>query len=86
MVSEKQLDDTLHIEKVLEEYKVLEPFKAFFNILCEICDEPVKDWDDYNVKLAVEGIGYGHTNCWNSEFGQFRQIAKAIQKFNKDTK
>ncbi len=31
MVSEKQLDDTQHLEKVLEEYKVLEAFKAFLN-------------------------------------------------------
>lgn len=86
LVSEKQLEDTLHLDKVLKEIEVLGPFKAFFNVPCEICHELVKEWDDYNVKLAVESIGCGHTHCWNSQAGQFKQIAKAIQKFKKDTK
>ena len=86
LVSEKQLEDTLHLEEVLKEIEVLEPFKAFFNVPCEICHEPVKEWDDYNVKLAIEGIGCGHTHCWNSQTGQFKQIGKTIQKLKKDTK
>ena len=86
LVSEKQLEDTLHLEKVLKEFEVLEPFKAFFNIPCEICHEPIEEWDDYNIKLTIEGTGCGHTLCWNSQAGQTRQFLKAIQKFKKETK
>ncbi|MBA7691025.1 hypothetical protein ES703_99563 [subsurface metagenome] len=86
LVSEKQLEDTQHLEKVLQEHEVLLPFKAFLNAPCEICHEPVKEWDDYNVKLAIEGIGCGHTHCWKSESGQMKELLKAIQKFKKDTK
>ena len=83
LVSEQQLDDTQHLEKVLGEHEVLLPFKAFLNAPCEICHEPIKEWDDYNVKLAIEGIGCGHTHCWNSEVGRFRELRKAIEKVKK---
>jgi len=86
MVSEKQLEHTQYLEKVLEEYEVLEPFKAFLNVPCEICHEPVTEWGEYNVKLAIQGIGCGHTSCWNSQPGQMRELLKAIQKFKKNTK
>ncbi len=86
MVSEKQLEHTQYLEKVLEEYEVLEPFKAFLNVPCEICHEPVTEWGEYNVKLAIQGLGCGHTFCWNSQPGQMRELLKAIQKFKKNTK
>ena len=83
LVSEKQLEDTLHLEEVLEEYEVLEPFKSFLNVPCEICREPVKEWGDYNVKLAIQGIGCGHTQCWNSELGRLIEFRRAIEKMKK---
>ena len=83
LVSEKQLEDTLHLEELLKEYKVLEPFKAFLNVLCEICHKPIEEWDDYNVRLAIEGIGCGHTSCWKSQAGRFRELRKAIEKVKK---
>ncbi len=83
LVSEKQLEDTQHLEKVLEEHEVLKSFEAFFNIPCELCHEPIEEWDDYNVKLLIEGIGCGHTACWKSEAGQIREIRKAIEKEKK---
>jgi predicted RNA-binding Zn-ribbon protein involved in translation (DUF1610 family) len=86
LVSGKQLEDTQHLGKVLEEYNMLEPFKAFLNVPCEMCHRLVKEWDDYNVKLAIEGTGCGHTSCWNSQIGQWKQLGKAIQKFKKDMK
>ena len=86
LVSEKQLEDTLHLEKVLEEYGVLEPFKAFINMPCDICHEPITEWDDYNVKLAIQGIGCGHTQCWNSEFGRLRELRKTLEQMKRDTK
>ena len=86
LVSGKQLEDTQHLEKVLEQYEVLEPFKAFLKVPCEICHEPVKEWGDYNVKLAIQGIGCGHIACWHSKSGQTKELLKAIQKFKKDMK
>ena len=86
MVSEKQLEGTLHLEEVQKEIEVLEPFKAFLNAPCEMCNESVKEWNTQNVKLAVEGMGCGHTQCWNSQTGQIRQLIKAIQKVQKEIK
>jgi len=77
LVSEKQLEDTLQLEEALKS------FKAFLNTPCEICHESVKEWDDYNVKLAIEGIGCGHTSCWKSELGRLREFRKAIEKVKK---
>ncbi|MFC2019350.1 cell division protein ZapB [Chloroflexota bacterium] len=86
LVSEKQLDDTQRLETVMEELKVLLPFEAFLDVPCEICHELVKEWDDYNIELAIQGIGYGHTHCWRSELGQLREFRKAIEIFKKETK
>ena len=83
LVSEKQLEDTLYLEEVMEECEVFEPFKAFLSVSCEICHEPVKEWDEYNVNLAIEGIGCGHTSCWNSELGRFMELRRAIEKVKK---
>jgi hypothetical protein len=83
LVSEKQIENTRHLEKVLEEYGVLEPFKAFLNVRCEICHEPITEWGDYSVKLAIQGIGCGHTSCWNSEVGRLRELRKALEKVKK---
>ncbi len=35
---------------------------------------------DYSVKLVIQGIGCGHTQCWNSELGRFIELRKAIEK------
>jgi len=86
LVSEQQLENTKNLENVMQEYEVLEPFKAFLNVPCEICHEPVKEWDDYSVKLAIEGTGCGHTSCWKSESGQIKELLKVIRKYKKDTK
>ena len=83
LLSGEQLEDTLHLEKVLEEYEVLEPFKAFLEVPCEICHEPVTEWGDYSVKLAIQGIGCGHTACWNRELGRLIELRKAIEKVKK---
>jgi len=86
LVSEKQLEDTLHLEEVLEEYEVLKPFEAFFTVPCEICHELIGKWDDRNVRLVIQGIGCGHTHCWNSELGQLRELRKTIEQVKKDKK
>lgn len=83
MVSEKQVENITHTEQVVKENEMLGSFKAFFNVPCEMCHELVKDWDDQNVKLAIEGYGYGHTRCWNSDLGQMRQLVKFLAKEKK---
>jgi len=86
MVSENKLQNIQYTEELVNENEVLKPFKAFLNVPCEVCHEPVNEWNDYNVKLAIEGIGCGHTSCWKSEYGQMKEFLKAIQKVKKDTK
>jgi hypothetical protein len=81
MVSEKQIENTQHLEKVLGEYGVLEPFKALLEEPCEICHKPVSEWDEYNIKLVIQGIGCGHTSCWNSELGQLKELNRALDKY-----
>ena len=76
MVSEEQLENTLRIEEVLKENEALLPLKAFLDVPCEICGEPITEWTEQNVKIAVDRSGWGHTKCWNSTIGQIRKIAK----------
>ena len=85
MVSEEKLQDIQYTEELLNENEILKPFKAFLNMPCEVCHEPVNEWNDYNVKLAIEGAGCGHTQCWNSQIGQWKQLSKAIQKVKKNS-
>ncbi len=86
MVSEEQMGNIVLVEKTLKEAKVLEPLKAFLEVPCEICGEPVKEWDNQNVKLAIDGFGYGHTRCWSGELGQLRQLRKFLEKERKEKK
>ena len=85
LVSEKQLEDTLHLEEVLKETEVLKPFKAFLIVLCEMCHKPIEEWDDYNVKLAIQGMGCGHTHCWKGDLGRLIEFQKTLEKFKRST-
>ena len=79
MVSDKQLDNIRILENVQREKEALVPFKAFFNVPCDICHEPVKVWNEGNIKRAVQGFGCGHTACWNSNVGQIKETILAIK-------
>ncbi|MFC1970717.1 hypothetical protein ACFLV0_02105 [Chloroflexota bacterium] len=83
IVSEKQVENTKYTEQLVNENEMLKPFKAYFSVPCEICHEPVKEWDDFNVKFAMRGIGFGHTQCWNNKSGQLLQLAKAVEILSK---
>lgn len=74
----KQLADIRHTQEMIEENRRLNAFKVFLEVPCEICHEPIGCWDDYNTRLVLRGIGFGHTSCWKSEIGQLRQLEKAI--------
>jgi hypothetical protein len=83
MVSEQQLENTIRLDRALEEYEALLPFKAFLDESCEICHEPVSEWDEYNIKRAIQGIGCCHTPCWKSDLGQIKELTKALSKYKK---
>ena len=80
MVSEKQLEGIRRSVEIQKENDSLKPFKIFFNIRCEVCEEPVTEWTDRNIKKGISGLGWGHTQCWDSPLGTAKQMAKLFTK------
>lgn len=84
MVSEKQVDD-IHCVEVLEKVikqlqkqnEALWPFRIFIGMRCQICKEPVTDWTVDDILRGMNGIGWGHTQCWNSNIGQLVQYQRS---------
>ena len=70
----------------LRSVKTLQPFKPFLSVSCEICHEKIEKWDDYNVKLAIQGIGCGHTACWNSELGRMKEFTRTLAIMKREGK
>jgi regulator of replication initiation timing len=85
MVSEEQMENIILLEKTLKENEVLKPLKAFQDVPCEICGKPITEWTADSVKGAVEGWGWGHGKCWNSDMGKLRLTLKLI-KYAQDKK
>ena len=79
MVSETVFDGILTARRIKEENDILSPLKPFLDVTCEICGKPVTEWDEHNVKLAVEKHRWGHTACWNSGFGQLILISQILK-------
>jgi hypothetical protein len=87
MVSDKkQFADIHHAEGIIKENEVLKPFKVFLELPFEICHKPIEYWDEYNTKLVIQGIGFGHTSRWKGEAGQLGELTRAILKVKKETK
>jgi len=80
MISDAQFDDILRIRDIQKENDTLKPLEAFLSVACEICGKPVTEWNEHNVKIAVEKYGWGHTKCWDSDIGQLRLLAKFSNK------
>jgi hypothetical protein len=80
MVSEKQVEGIRRSVEIQRENDSLKPFKIFFNIPCEVCGTPVTEWTDRNIQKGISGLGWGHTNCWDSPLGQAKQMAKLFTK------
>jgi hypothetical protein len=78
MVSEKQLKGIRRSVEIQKENDSLKPFKIFFNIRCEVCGKPVAEWTDRNIQKGISGLGWGHTQCWDSPLGQAKQMAKLV--------
>ncbi|MFC1958689.1 hypothetical protein ACFLV6_02085 [Chloroflexota bacterium] len=83
MISEGQLENVCRTERVLDENERLKPLERFFEVKCEICGEPILDWTDENIKISVEGYGWAHNQCWNSNQGQLRIIKEGVKKITK---
>lgn len=80
MVSEKQMENIILVEDTLKENETLRPLKAFLNVPCEICGEPITEWTEDSVKGAVEGWGWGHSKCWNTDVGNLRLFSVLKKK------
>jgi len=72
MVSEEQLQDIKHVDEIVKENETLKPLKAFLDITCQICGHPITEWTEDNVKAAVDGFGWAHNKCWNTDLGKLR--------------
>jgi len=78
MVSEQQFDDIITAGELKKENDILIPLKPFLSVICEVCDKPITEWDEHNVKVAVEHHLWGHTSCWNGELGRAMLFIKSI--------
>ncbi len=76
MVSEEQVGNVYRLQEVLKENEVLKPLKVFLNLPCEVCGLPITEWTDYMVQNGVKEQCWGHTECWNSDKGHFKQLTK----------
>ena len=79
VVSEEQLENISQVRRALQESEVLAPLRLFLEVPCEFCGSAIAQWDERNVKLAVGGIGWGHTPCWNSSRGQTMEVLRALR-------
>ena len=79
MVSEDQIANIVLVENTLKENEALGALKAFLNVTCEICGKPITVWTKDNVWAAIDGCGWAHDECWNSDMGQLRLTLKLIK-------
>jgi len=86
MISECQLENVDRIEKVLDENKHLKSLERFFEVKCEICEEPILEWTDDNVLKAVEGYGWAHNQCWSSNQGLKIIAEKIVESMRRENK
>jgi len=80
MVSEEQMGNVCRLEQVLKENDGLKPLKAFLNLPCEVCGQPITEWTDYMVQKGVKEHCWGHAKCWNSDMGQIKQMMKLVKE------
>lgn len=50
------------------------------NLPCEVCGQPITEWTEEDVRRGVSGLGWGHTQCWNTTEGRARQFAKLVRE------
>jgi hypothetical protein len=80
MISEQQMENICRVETLQQENKALQPLKVFLNLPCEVCGQPITEWTEEDVRRGVSGLGWGHTQCWNTTEGTARQFAKLVRQ------
>jgi len=80
MVSEQQMENICRVETLQQENKVLQPLKVFLNLPCEVCGQPITEWAEEDPRRGVSGLGWGHTQCWDTTEGRARQFAKLVRE------
>ncbi len=80
MVSKEQIENVYRLEQVLKENEALKPLKVFLNLPCEICEQPITEWTEYEVQKGVREHCWGHAKCWNSDMGQIKQMVKLVKE------
>jgi len=84
LVSGEQIKKVYRMEELIKENTLLKPLAPFLEVKCEICGNTIEDWTENNVKLAREGYGWGHNQCWKSELGQFILFGRVLKKANEE--
>jgi hypothetical protein len=73
LLTEKKLEDIVHVEDLMNELELLRPFRILLDVRCEICGKPITEWtESNNLKIGIYGFGWGHDACWNSPTGKFK--------------
>jgi len=80
MVTGKQLETVHYAVNLKEENDQLQPLKLFLNYPCEFCKKPITEWTDNNVKMGMQGHGWAHNECWNSDKGRTRGYAIILEE------
>ena len=79
MVSEEQLENVRRAEQLQKELDNFSPFKAFFDLKCEVCGQPVTQWTDQTIKGGIIGLGWGHEACWDTIKGSFMIVTRTAE-------
>jgi hypothetical protein len=80
MVSKEQIENVHRLEQVLEENEALKPLKVFLKLPCEVCGEPINKWTKNIIEKGVTQHCWGHTECWQSDKGQIKQMMKLAEE------
>ncbi len=81
MVGEENLKEMKRVVAIEEENRALKPLRSFLGLPCEICKKPMAAWTLEDIQRGVEGLGWGHTGCFNSDLGQIKQVMYLAKNF-----
>ena len=69
MVSQKQLENARLAQQIESECMPLRPFKAFLEMPCAVCGQPLTEWTDSAVRLVMRSAEMIHERCCNTPGG-----------------
>ena len=81
MVSEKQMGNVYRLQQVLKENEALKPLRVFLNLPCEVCEQPITEWTEYEVQKGINEHCWGHAKCWDSQDGRIKQYMKLAKDY-----